>query len=502
MMSEDSGRATPIKTAGRAVTPWSRDPLKRRRTKIVATLGPASSDPAVIERLIHTGVDVFRLNMSHGNQQDHRTAYERVRAAAAKLGQPTAVMADLCGPKLRVGRFAGGSIKLADGSSVVVTTRDVTGERGLIPSQYQSLSDDVRPGNRILLDDGLIELRVETIHGTEVTCEVVHGGILKDRKGMNLPGVEVSAPSFTDKDREGARFALELGVDFVALSFVRRAADLDELNSLIAMGRATHVIAKIETPEAVEAIDEILDVCDGIMVARGDLGVELPPEVVPIIQRELVARARSKNKPAIVATQMLESMIQSPQPTRAEVSDVSTAVFEGADAIMLSAETASGAHPIEAVAMMDRVARQAEGYLWAEGAFASITQGEAVAPPLPLPVAIARSLAQLSRDLRVRSIVVLSRSGATARLVSAARPAAPVVAVASDERTCRLTNLLWGTVPVHVGAPELQHPHTLARRIALDLGLASAGHYILTVAGFKASSKDTDSAPTVTALRV
>ena len=502
MTSEHTGRDFSTDRAEPAVMPWARDPLKRRRTKIVATLGPASNDADVIERLIGAGVDVFRLNMSHGSHQDHRAAYERVRAAAAKLGQPTAVMADLCGPKLRVGRFAGGSITLTDGSRVVVTVRDVTGEPGLIPSQYEALAADVRMGDRILLDDGLIELRVEAAEGTEVTCEVVHGGILKDRKGMNLPGVDVSAPSFTDKDRDDARFVLELGVDLVALSFVRRAADLAELNSLVGGGQATHVIAKIETPEAVEAIDEILDVCDGIMVARGDLGVELPAEVVPIVQRQLVAVARSKNKPSIVATQMLESMIQNAQPTRAEVSDVSTAVFGGADAIMLSAETASGAHPVEAVTMMDRVARQVEGYLWTEGAFAAITREHAAVPPLPLHVAVARSVAQLSRDLRVRSIVVLSRSGATARVVSAARPAAPVIAVTGDARTCRLVNLLWGTVPICVEDADLQRPHDVARRVPVDLGLAREGQYILAVTGFKPSSLDTETVPVITVLRV
>src|SRR5262245_12255075 len=342
--------------------------LKRRRTKIVATLGPASSDPGAIEQLIAAGVDVFRLNMSHGTHAEHRAAYDRVRAAAAQRDAPVAVLVDLCGPKLRVGRFAGGRIDLTAGEQVVVTTRDVPGEPGLIPSQYEALAEDVRPGDRILLDDGLLELRVERVEGTEVGCQVVHGGVLRVRNGMNLPGVDVSAPSFTEKDREDTRFALEIGADFVALSFVRRASDLDELNALVAGSRGAHVIAKIETPEALDAIDEILDACDAIMVARGDLGVEMPPEIVPIAQRRLLARARAKNKPAIVATQMLESMVQNAQPTRAEVSDVSTAVFAGADAVMLSAETASGAHPVAAVEMMDRVSRQVEGYQWSEGA--------------------------------------------------------------------------------------------------------------------------------------
>ena len=320
---------------------------------------------------------------------------------------------------------------------------------------------------------------------------------------MNLPGVNVSAPSFTEKDREDARFALGLGVDFLALSFVRRASDLDELKGLIAVSRqATQVIAKIELPEAVEAIDEILDACDGIMVARGDLGVELPPEVVPIAQRRLVAQARAKNKPAIVATQMLESMIQNPRPTRAEVSDVSTAVFSGADAIMLSAETAAGAYPVATVEMMDRIARRIEGHMCEEGAFGSITAQEEVLPPLPLHMAIARSTAQLSRDLRVRGIVVLTHSGTTAGVVTAARPAAPVIVASPDIGTCGRTSLLWGSLPIRVEGVDfsLRNPQALARRIALDLGLASEGQYILTIAGFKTTPVDT--APTITALRV
>jgi pyruvate kinase len=327
-----------------------------------------------------------------------------------------------------------------------------------------------------------------------VACTVVHGGVLKDRKGMNLPGVHVSAPALTDKDREDARFVLGLGVDFVALSFVRRASDLDELKALMA-GHSAHLIAKIEMPEAVEAIDEILDACDGIMVARGDLGVEMPPETVPIAQRRLLARARAKNKPAIVATQMLESMVQNPRPTRAEVSDVSTAVFAGADAIMLSAETASGAHPIEAVEMMDRVARWVESDQWEEGAFRSIAAREDAPPPLPLHVAFARSTAQLSRDLRVRSIVVLSRTG-----VAAVCPAAPVIVVTDDDATCRRVNLLWGVVPIRVEPADLKHPPALARHTVRELGLTSKGQYILTIAGFKAARAQTT--PTLTVLSV
>jgi pyruvate kinase len=463
--------------------------LKRRRTKIVATVGPASNKDDVLEQLIRAGVNVFRLNMSHGEHGSHRAAYQRVRAAAERLGEPIAVLADLCGPKIRVGQFGGGKVNLTTGSRVTITTRDVVGEPGLIPSQYEALADDVYAGDRILLDDGMIDLQVEEVAGTEVVCTVIYGGVLKDRKGINLPGVNVSAPCLTDKDKEDAQFCMGLGVDFLALSFVRHASDVEELRTLIARaGQTTPIIAKIEMPQALEEIEPILDASDGIMVARGDLGVELPPEVVPIAQRQLVARARAKNKPAIVATQMLESMIDHPRPTRAEVSDVANAVFSGADAVMLSAETASGAYPLMTVEMMDRVARQAEGYQWAEGAFGTIAHDDQATYPLPLNEAIARATAQLSRDLRVRTIVVLSRSGTTAAVIAAARPAAPVVAVTHDPAVCRRMNLLWGVVPVTGNVDE--SPHAVARRCAQGLGLAEAGQPVLAVAGLGATPQD------------
>jgi len=475
--------------------------LKRRRTKIVATIGPACHEPAMIERLVKAGVNVFRLNMSHGDHAFHRCAHERIRAVASALGEPVATMADLCGPKMRVGRFPAGKIGLAPGQRVVVTTRDVPGEPGLIPSQYQDLHEDVYAGDRILLDDGLIELKVEDVAGTEVVCSVVHGGTLKDCKGMNLPGVNVSAPAMTDKDWEDARFSLGLGVDFLALSFVRRAAHVSELQEFVRQsGVPARIIAKIEMPEALEEIDAILDVSDSIMVARGDLGVELPPELVPIAQRQLVVQARARHRPVIVATQMLESMVEHPRPTRAEVSDVSTAVFAGADAVMLSAETASGAYPVEAVEVMDRVARRVEACLWAEGAFGGFSQFADLDPPIAFQPAIGRTIAQLSRDLRVRTVVVHSESGTTANVASAARPAAPVVAASALAHTCRQMNLLWGVIPVQLESAE--PAHELAPRLARQLGLAEAGQYVLALGGVGDNSKRQTPIVTVTALRV
>jgi pyruvate kinase len=462
------------------------EPLTRRRTKIVATVGPASRDPAVIEQLIRAGVNVFRLNLSHGSHDEHRENFTRVRAAAATLGEQIAVLADLCGPKIRVGKFAGGAVTLTLGEAVTVTTRDVLGGPGLVPSQYAALARDVRPGDHILIDDGLLELRVVATDGTDVRCEVVTGGLLKDRKGMNLPGVAVSSPALTEKDREDAAFAIGLGVDFLALSFVRRPWDVTDLKTLIAAhGRPTPVIAKIEKPEAMSCLDEILAESDGFMVARGDLGVEMPPEAVPIVQRELVERARLAGKPVIVATQMLESMITNPRPTRAEVSDVSTAVFLGADAVMLSAETAAGAYPVKAVQMMDRVARQVESWQFLDAAFRSITEDEKeLVPPLSQRVAMARSTAQLSRDLRVRAVTVRTRHGTSAGVVSATRPAAPVVALTCGEAVARRLTLCWGVVPRLLSEDEFAQPHAAARRQARDLGLAKEGEVVLLLSGF------------------
>ncbi len=464
----------------------TRQSLKKRRTKIVATVGPASSDPAIVGQLIAAGVDVFRLNMSHGDHAGHAAAYRTLRDAATAAKRPIAILADLCGPKIRCGNFRDGLIQLVTGSSVIVTTRDVMGEEGLIPSQYDALARDVVPGNQILLDDGNLELRVERIDGTEITCSVVQGGTLKNRKGMNLPDVAVSAASLTAKDRDDARFAIDLGVDYLALSFVRRRSDVDELRELVnSGGRPIAIISKIEKPEALREIDGIIEASDAVMVARGDLGVELPAESVPMMQAQLINLARARARPVIVATQMLESMVTNARPTRAEVSDVATAVLQGADAVMLSAETASGSFPVKAVEMMNRVAREAESYLWRQGAFGTIVDHhEPVLPPLPLRDAIAHATAQLSRELRVRSIFVITGGGTSARMVSAARPAAPVLAVSASAETCRALNLLWGVIPVHVTTGDLDDPHALARRLVRELELADEGDYVLRVSGF------------------
>ena len=461
------------------------DWLRNRRTKIVATIGPATDSTEQIEQLITAGVNVFRLNMSHGDQSGHRQVYERIRIAGREAGRHIAILADLCGPKIRVGEFESGEIILEDGATVTITTRDVMGNSALVPSQYEDLHRDVNPGDRVLLADGVMELRVESVHNQDIECTVVQGGVLQNRKGINLPGVDVSAPALTPKDLDDTRFALELGVDFLAQSFVRRGPDVQALKDVVDdAGANTFIIAKIERPEALKHVDAILDLADGIMVARGDLGVELPPEEVPVAQQLLVDRAREKSRPVIVATQMLESMIENARPTRAEVADVAHTAISGADAIMLSAETAVGAHPVAAVQMMDRIARQSEGYLWHEGAFSSVTLKDDTAPPIPFGDAVARSTAQLSRDLLVRAISVVTDSGMSATSVSSARPASPIITMSANEQTCRRMNLMWGVIPVLVAATELGEPIALSRRLVRELGLAKEGEYLLLVRGF------------------
>lgn len=472
--------------------------LALRRTKIVATLGPASNDAGTIARLIQAGVNVFRLNMSHGEHAGHRETFECVRRLAREASRHIAILADLAGPKIRVGRFAGGSVVLELGDKVTVTTRDVLGEPGLIPSQYENLAEDLNPGDRILLADGNMELKVENIEGTEIGCLVTEGGVLEDRKGINLPRVEVSAPCLTDKDKHDAHFLLELGVDYLGLSFVRRASDVRELANIIEeRGAGPGIVAKIERPEALEDVDAIVDIADAIMVARGDLGVELPPEQVPIAQRQLVDAARAKNKPVIVATQMLESMIEHARPTRAEVSDVSHTVLSGADAIMLSGETAAGNHPVLAVEMMNRIARQSEAYLWEQGGFDMQDGSE---PPIPFGDAVARATALLSRDLRVRGILAISHSGMSAATMSSGRPAAPVVSISSSAASCRRMSLMWGVVPHLVENEDLGDAITMARERAQALGLAKPGEFVLLVRGFHADPMQ--NTPSVTLLRV
>jgi pyruvate kinase len=456
----------------------------------------------VLDELITAGVDVFRLNLSHGDADTHRELHAEVRSAARRADRYVGILADLPGPKIRVGSFEDGAIALEAGDEVTVTTRKVLGKPGLIPSQYPGLALDLSPGDTILLDDGNLELEALKATDSEVLCRVVVGGVLRDKKGMNLPGVRVSAPALTERDKELARFALELGVDFLALSFVRRVSDLEALREIMSeVDRSVLLVAKIEKAEALEDIESIVQEADGIMVARGDLGVELKPEKVPQVQSQLVEMARDLEKPVIVATQMLESMTRAPRPTRAEVMDVANAVAEGADAVMLSGETAAGEYPVKAAEMMDRVIRETEGYLWPRRAASAMgSSASRKLPPLALEDAVARATAQLSRDLLVQCIVVFTRSGWTAGKVSAGRPQAPIISATPDAGACRRTSIYWGVEPVKVDSLEPDPDHDVARHLARESGLASDGDYVLEVRGF--SWDPLRNAPTLAVFRL
>ncbi len=457
--------------------------LKKRRTKIIVTMGPAIDSIAAIQLLLHVGVNVFRLNMSHGDHATHRLYYQMIRDEAVCKQCHTTILADLCGPKIRCGMFQDGGITLTKGKTVTVTTRKVEGRAGLIASQYPALHQDVSVGQRILLADGVMQLRVLECNRQDVLCRVEAGGVLTNHKGINLPDSTVSAPALTAKDLLDADFATALGVDFLALSFVRTADDVLELRHHLG-ARNVGIIAKIERPEAVENASDIVRVADGIMVARGDLGVEIPAEQVPLAQQMLIDTARSMDKPVIVATQMLESMIEHARATRAEVTDVFHSVTDGTDAVMLSAETAAGQFPIEAATTMDRIVRYAESCLWQQSAFSGLSMHKKTVPPLSFGDAVARAMAGLSCDLMVRAIVVFSPTGVTAKAMAAARPEAPILAISTSATICRRLNLLWGVIPVLVDAEQMTDPCSLAATLTKQFSLAVEGETVLLVQGF------------------
>jgi pyruvate kinase len=393
--------------------------------------------------MLDAGMDVARLNFSHGEHEWHAAMIDRLRALEAARSQPIGILADLQGPRMRVGKLRGGAMTLFAGSTVTLTTEAVEGADGLIPSDYELLPADVHPGSRILLVDGLLELRVESVAAPHVVCTVVTGGVLADHKGMNLVGVEVSAPALSEKDRADLAFAVAHGVDFIALSFVRKPSDVEELRTALRdLGSDAQIVAKLEKPEALADLDGLLAVTDAVMVARGDLGVEMPPEQVPIAQKRIIARCMAFRKPVIVATQMLESMCTSPRPTRAEVADVANAVLDGADAVMLSEETAAGQYPVEAVRMMDAIVREAEGYQATLPHLATALAD--VSERLTFSDAVARAAAETAEKVGAGLIAAFTESGFTARLVSKCRSSVPAVAVTPNVATARRCTLYWG----------------------------------------------------------
>jgi len=459
--------------------------LHWRRTKIIATLGPASKSEAKIAELIAAGANVFRLNMSHGSHDEHREMAKRIRKVAKRKNQHVAILMDLCGPKIRVGMFENDSIEITAGEEVIVSCSVSTGKPGLIPSQYKSLYKDVKRGERILLDDGKLELKVKSIKDKEVKCEVVYGGILKNKKGLNLPDSKISTTSFTAKDKKDAQLAIELDADFLALSFVRDEKCIKTLKRFVKnAGGNIPVIAKIEKPEAIEFIDNILTESDGIMVARGDLGIEMPAQQVPLIQKDLINRARLHGKPVIVATQMLESMITSSKATRAEVSDVATAALSSADAVMLSAETASGEYPVLAVNMMNDILREMEAYQWHHGKFGETDFEEETEMTVLDRKAVAKAVKSLAHELKLQGIIVPTRSGATARVLAADRPGAPLIGVSCNEIVCRRLALSWGVVPVYIEEEVTHDWQSMCNKVCSMCELATTGNRVLLVSGF------------------
>lgn len=457
--------------------------LRWRRTKIVATVGPATDTQKKIKQLIKSGVNVFRLNMSHGDHEYHTKVFKRIRKCTKQMNSHAAILMDLCGPKIRVGKFENGSITLKRNEKVIVTCTNGTGQEGLIISQYKQLYKDVKKGERILLDDGNMECRVESIEGKEVVCKVIYGGELKNNKGLNLPDSVVSVSSFTAKDKKDVQLAMELEADFVALSFVRSAKDVEGLKRYMQRtNKQIPIIAKIEKPEAVKNIDEIINSAYGIMIARGDLGIEMPAEEVPLIQKETINKARVNNCPVIVATQMMESMITNARPTRAEVGDVANAAMSSADAVMLSAETAAGKYPIKTVEMMDRILREIEGHQWSTGTIGDDLGGYREAPSSRR--AIAHAANNLARDLKLQGIIVPTTSGHTAAVLSASRPTSPLLGVSSFRSTCHKLSLHWGIIPFQIKQEESHNWRQLSQEIGTRCKLTKTGNRVLLVSGF------------------
>jgi len=455
------------------------------KARIVCTLGPATREPEMMVRLLEVGMDVARLNFSHGSHDEHTRIIARARDVASRAGVPLCLMQDLQGPKIRIGELETPTIDVPAGSTLRITTDRVSGRPGRVSTTFDRLPEEVRPGDGILLDDGKIRLVVLRIDQRDVVCEVVAGGKLSPRKGINLPGVALSIPAFTAKDLEDLAFGLSQGVEYTALSFVRTAEDIRALRAAIRRitgGNDVHpVIAKIEKPQALRNIDAIIEEADAIMVARGDLGVEVPPEEVPLHQKSIIARCNHVGKPVIVATQMFESMITSPVPTRAEANDVANAVLDGADAVMLSGETSVGAYPVEAVAMMTRIINNVETHAGKSRIHEEwLPEGEKAHQE-----ALGRAACVLAEQIHAAAIVAVTQSGATARIVSHYRPRTPIVAVTTSALTLRRLNLVWGVRGMIVEETTQNSDQTLrvVERSLTEEGVLRSGDAYVLIAG-------------------
>ena len=436
-----------VKPAATTSMPQPISRMAMRRAKIVGTLGPASSTPEMFRELVRAGLDVARLNFSHGSHEQKAELIRMVRMVAEEFGKPICILADLQGPKIRTGRLKDGKpVQLVAGKRLTITPHDIEGTAERVGTVFTTLAENLEPGSRILLSDGLIELRVVEIQGEDTVCEIVNGGTLGEKKGINLPGIAVNVPSLTEKDEIDLEFAIAQGVDTIAVSFVRTADDVRHVKQrLVALNSDAWIIAKLEKPQAIEHLDSILEVADAIMVARGDLGVEVPPEKVPAIQKHIIRRAADFRKPVITATQMLESMVENPRPTRAEASDVANAIYDGSDSVMLSAETASGRYPVMAVAMMATIVLETEQQIRMDP---PPRAQRARGMRLSIGETICECMAHSTQDLDLAAIAIFTESGATARLLSKYRPEPPIYALSPYQAVVNRAVLLWGTYPL------------------------------------------------------
>lgn len=453
-----------------------------RRTKIVCTLGPATNDVEIMKTLIRNGLDAARVNFSHGTYESHGEIIKKMKQARKELNAPIPLLLDTKGPEIRIKTFENDKITLEAGDTFTLTTEDVKGTKEKVSVTYENLPKDLQRGSRVLIDDGLVELKVDSVTNVDVHCTVVTGGVVGSRKGVNLPGVQVKLPSLTDKDVEDLKFGIENGFDYVAASFIRSAADVLKIRQVLEEngGERIHIISKIENQEGVDNIDEILEVSDGIMVARGDLGVEIPPEEVPLVQKMLIAKANKYSKPVITATQMLESMVKSPRPTRAEANDVANAIFDGSDAIMLSGETAMGQYPCEAVATMARIAERAESSInYAKNLTRNLDTKQA-----NITNAISFAACTLAAELHTEVISTITKSGFTARMISKYRPVCPIVAATMHEQIWRQLNLVWGCKPIlHTAPLSKGEVFDTAMKMAEKSGLVKNGDTVVLALG-------------------
>jgi len=453
-----------------------------RKTKIVCTIGPASESLEMMKKLIEAGMNVARLNFSHGDFEEHGNRIKNIRQACKELGKTVAILLDTKGPEIRIGKLKEEPIELVENEYLTLTTEEILGDKDRIHVTYKDLPNDVSVGSTILIDDGLIGLTVVEVQGTEIKCRIVNGGQIKGRKGVNVPGVKISLPGITEKDAADIVFGIEQGIDFIAASFVRKASDVLEIRELLEKHNASHIqiISKIENQEGVDNLDEILEVSDGLMVARGDLGVEIPAEDVPLVQKRMIEKCNLVGKPVITATQMLDSMQRNPRPTRAEASDVANAIFDGTDAIMLSGETAAGKYPVESVRTMARIAERTEAALNYRELFQRLSKAQEVS----VTEAISQSVAKSALDLHANAIITATESGYTARMVSKYRPQAPIIAVTPNEDVMRRMCLNWGVLPVKgVHAPSTDIMFEMAVDSALKTKVVQPGDLVVITAG-------------------